>query len=208
MHKHRTDILLELFKINPNGLNMDQLIEMLKVKNKKDVGNTIQLLKRNGKNICREGDIYKLIDNAPVQKNSLSPIYNAIIKALSENPNGLTNLELTKICGTDKKTIINRIWYLRNKFKYNIPIKDGKYYYQKGSLNSPQNPVNNTKDTNHSNSLIPKQYHDIFIKLSDNDKRDCIDMLRKSLYYQKSALSLLESNKEVLSFVTSIEGGL
>ena len=85
---------------------------------------------------------------------------------------------------------------------HNVTNKDDRYYLLSDKPTEDQKPTNKTNNK----ALIPKGFRSTFKALSESDKADCIDMLRKSLYYYKSALSLLESNKEVLAYVSSIEG--
>ncbi len=208
MEKPRTDKLLDLLKKSPDGLNMDQLIKLLKVKTKKDVGNTIQLLKHNGYNIVNKDGNYILDseNKLPKKKTALDKITDLFLKY----PDGITPIELAKISGINKNALSNRIYYIRKR-GHNVVFKDDKYYLLPST--TKENPViretittKETPATRETKALIPNQFRDTFKSLSDNDKADCIDMLRKSLYYYKSALSLLESNKEVLAYVSLIEG--
>lgn len=209
MEKPRTDKLLDLLKKNPDGLNMDQLVKLLKVKASKDVGNTIQLLKHNDYNIVNKDGNYILDseNKLPKKKTALDKITDLFLKY----PDGITPIELAKISGINKNALSNRIYYIKKR-GHNVVFKDGKYYLL-SSTTKKESPViretSTTKEppaTRETKALIPEQFRNSFKTLSDTDKSDCIDMLRKSLYYYKSALSLLESNKEVLAYVLSIEG--
>lgn len=209
MEKPRTDKLLDLLKKSPDGLNMDQLIKLLKVKTKKDVGNTIQLLKHNGYNIVNKDGNYILDseNKLPKKKTALDKITDLFLKY----PDGITPIELAKISGINKNALSNRIYYIRKR-GHNVVFKDDKYYLlpsttkKESPATRETSTTKETPATRETKALIPNQFRDTFKSLSDSDKSDCIDMLRKSLYYYKSALSLLESNKEVLAYVLSIEG--
>lgn len=196
MEKPRTEKLLDLFKKNPDGLNMDQLVKLLKVKTKKDVGNTIQLLKHNGYNIVNKDGNYILDskNKLPKKRTALDKIIDLFLKY----PDGITPIELAKVSDINKNALSNRIYYIKKR-GHNVVYKNGKYYLLPSTTKE-------TPATSETKALIPNQFRDSFKSLSDNDKADCIDMLRKSLYYYKSALSLLESNKEVFEYVSLIEG--
>ena len=209
MEKPRTERLIELLKEHPDGLTIPEMREMLSCKNNKDVGNTIQVLKQRGVNLKSNGrGFYKLLGEGNIVKPFA---YDTILKALSKNKNGLTRGELAIQCDCNEKRIAYLIFVLRKK-GHDIKFYDSKYFLlentdtkslPKETVQPDNIPVNNPASTI---NLIPKRYLKIFKTLSESDKIDCLDMLRKSLYYRKSALSLLESNEEVLSFVTSMRG--
>jgi biotin operon repressor len=183
-----------LLKENPEGLTMQELVKQLNVKKNKDILNTINQLKHKGVSIEKDNGLYKL-------KGKEAPYKNELFNLLAANPDGLTIQEIVDKLNTTKNALSNRLWYLRRK---GIEIVFENFKYKLTNKHSSDIKQNETKIIQ-NNSLIPKQYREVFLSLSDNDKTDCLDMLRKSLYYHKSALSLLESNKEVLSFISSIE---
>lgn len=203
MEKPRTEKLIELLKQYPDGLTMEQLVEMLKVKTPKDIGNTVQLLKQRQMQIKKINNKYMLIDN-PVKKALCSTSYDVIASALSKNPDGLTCIEIAKVLKVSKEAATNRIYHARQK-GYLIEFKNGRYYYQgmKSLVKIVEQPM--SSENNRAIDLIPKEFHEPFINLSEADRIDFIDMLRKSIYYRKSALSILESNAEVKKIVSSIE---
>lgn len=207
MEKPRTEKLLDLLKKSPDGLNMDQLVKLLKVKAKRDVGNTIQLLKHNGYNIVSKDGIYILDSENKLPKNNTA--LDKLIDLLLKYPDGITPIELAKICNIKKNALSNRIFYIRKR-GHNVVFKNDRYCLLPSTIKSPvireTTTTKETPATRETKALIPNQFRDTFKSLSDNDKADCIDMLRKSLYYYKSALSLLESNKEVFAYVSLIEG--
>ena len=204
-----TDRLIDLLSNSPDGLPIEEIREKLNRKTNKDVQNTIQILKKKGYAVVNNNGIYRI--KSINQKTY--PIKSAAEKTLDlliNNPDGLTSYEIAKLTETKQNNISGRIFFLRSK-GYKIRMLNDKYIYH-GKLTPPIKksvPASTgiKPDKIHVNTdLIPKHLHNSFLKLSDSDKIDCIDMLRKSLYYKQSAISLLESNERVESFVSSIGG--
>lgn len=205
--------MVELFEQHPAGLLLDEMRVKLNRKDNKAVQNTIQLLKKQGYEIHNNGGIYSL-GNKPILNELKDGPTRITLELLRKNPDGMAPEKIAKECRCKKENISSRIFYLKQK-GFNIINKNGKYFYVGESeptvskvVPTSAGVIPTNKSTNKSSitTLIPKHLHSTFLKLSDSDKIDCIDMLRKSLYYHKSALSLLESNECIESFVSSIEG--
>jgi len=215
MKKPRTERLLDLLKENPDGLSLDQLIKMLKTKNGyRDIGNTLQLLKRGGHKIVNHNGNYMLYSEKVPPPKRISAKDN-LIDVLSKHHDGISTNELIKSTKTNESALHNRIYWAR-KNGHNIEFREGKYFLSPGNLLRTVNRRKQLTNTQEQSSIknidaknfIPKQYHDALLNLSDANKADCIDMLFKSIYYYKSALSLLETNKELHEYISSLEGSI
>lgn len=127
-----------------------------------------------------------------------------IFELLEKNPEGIKITDLMNELNLKKQSIYGSIYLLRRK-GYKIKTKFDKYKL----INSePKNKIDKTSQYNfeyknnevqqrksNNNGLIPTEYLKDFENLPENDKLECINLLKKSLYYKKSALSLLESNQ-------------
>jgi biotin operon repressor len=192
----RTERMIIILKKNPKGLTIKELIEQLNVKKQKDILNTISQLRRRGVNVDKNNGLYKLTDKK-------TPV-NSLFNMLAANPDGILVEEIIDKLNITRNALSNRLWYLRKK-GFQTVYENNKYRLSNTpspSINKPRRIKKNF--IKNDNSLIPKQYREVFLSLSDSDKTDCLDMLRKSLYYHKSAISLLESNQEVVSFIKEI----
>lgn len=215
MEKPRTERLLDLLKKYPDGLSQGQLIKMLKVKKGcRDIGNTLQLLKKNGHKIVNHNGNYTLYEGKALPPKEAAAT-DKLTDVLSKYPEGITLNELSKKLNRTKNAICNQVFFARKK-GHNIVFRNNKYLLLSDNIlntvNRQSQPTNiqersSIKNINAKN-IIPKQYHDAFLNLSDANKRDCVDMLFKSSYYYKSAIGLLETNKELHEYITSLEGGV
>lgn len=221
----RTQRVLELLKANPKGISVDELCKRFN-KEPKDILNSYQLLKKYN-NIINDDGTIKLIEagkgkpkNRYIRYLDIE-LYKQIIDLIKTSPNGISCSELATACNTNKKTISNKIFLLKQK-GYKIEARNRKYWYISGPDNDGEQETKPVKivpqsagvkvrkenfDSPKFTNLIPKNLHPTFLNLSESDKIDCMDMLRKCLYYHKSALALLESSECVKSFVSSIERG-
>ena len=66
------------------------------------------------------------------------------------------------------------------------------------------NKIQQTTPPKNNNQLIPVEYQNSFQNLPDNDKIECVNFLKKSTYYKKCALALLESNEIAFEFCRSL----
>jgi len=209
----RTRNLLALFQENPEGFTVDVLVKKVKANKRKDVINSINTLRLHKHNIQKIEDRYVYDKTTPFVSNS-STSDNSLIKELEQHPEGCSTPELTKALNLKPSQVWNKVYYLKLS-GYNIECVNHVYKLLPDS-NEPRpatNKIDNPRPpkksfTKNDDPLIPSQYYDTFQNLSESDKTDFIDMMRKSLYYRKSALALLESNEEVLSFLSSMKGPL
>lgn len=207
MRETHTEKMLKVFEEHPEGLTVDELRIKLSRKHNKDVQNTIQLLKQGGNKFDKDGNKYVLTKNSNKIRRNPTNKTQGTFDLIKASPDGITPEELAEKFDCDASIISSRIYRIRESGE-NIKFKFGKYHYVDGSKNAPDKTIESAPNTNETmaNKLLPKKYQPAFINLSDNDKVDCIDMLRKSLYYHKSAISLLESSMEIESFFSSIGG--
>jgi biotin operon repressor len=209
----RTRNLLALFQENPEGFTLDELAKKVNANKKKDVLNSIHRLRLHKHNIQKIEDRYVYEKTAPYVSKS-NPSDNPLIKELEQHPKGLSTPELAKALELAPNQIWNKVYYLKLS-GYNIECTNHVYKLLPDSNKSrlATNKIDQPRPpkkpyTKNDDSLIPSQYYDTFQNLSESDKTDFIDMMRKSLYYRKSAIALLESNEEILSFLSSMKGQL
>lgn len=209
----RTRNLLALFQENPMGFTLDELAKKVKANKNKDVLNSIHRLRLHKHNIQKIEDRYVYDKTTPFHSKRRSSD-DSLIKELDLHQEGLSILELEKALSLTSRQIRNKIHRLKLS-GYNIENKNHVYKLLPGPNKS--RPATNKIDqprppkkpyTKNDDSLIPSQYYDTFQNLSESDKTDFIDMIRKSLYYRKSAIALLEANEEILSFLSSMKGQL
>lgn len=201
MQKPHTEQMLEVFAKHPEGITMDQLRTELKRKNNKDVQNTLQLLKKKGHQITRVGKVYTINNKS----TSVSSGTDDLIELLRNNPNGISRNELANFYKISLIAASSKIFFARRK-GVDIQTIGGKYHYKGEPITTTPKVVNQSAPM--VSKLMSAKHREAFTHLSDIDKADCIDMLKKSLYYYKSAVALIESNSEVLSFLSSLEGGI
>lgn len=206
----RTEKVLKLLREHPDGLTLKELVIQTKCKSNKDAGNSIQLLKqRKDVNIIRKAPGHYKLDVVPDKRKAENQKkYKSVIDALTDFPDGITKKELSDSFNISPNALGNRIFSLRKK-GHDIQFINGKYFLKATGSISPAlvaKSVSLPKENPIEKKLkIPAEYQDAYIKLSDSDKIDFADMLRKSIYYRKSAIALLESNIEVESLLSSME---
>lgn len=201
MQKPHTEQTLEVFAKHPEGITMDQLRTKLKRKSNKDVQNTLQLLKKKGCPITKAGKVYTISNKS----TSVSSGTDGLIELLRNNPNGISRNDLANFYKISLTAASNKIFFARQK-GVDIQNIGGKYHYKGESIPATPKVVNQSAPI--VSKLMSAKHREAFTHLSDIDKADCVDMLKKSLYYYKSATALIESNSEVLSFLSSIGGDL
>lgn len=129
-----------------------------------------------------------------------------IINLLKMYPDGVHTNEIINKTKLENQKLYNVIYSIRKK-GHNIICNKGVYKL----INEPNKDIsdntekriikhNNNINLQFDTSLIQNEYIDAFNNLPDTDKIDCIDMLKKSLYYKKSALALIESNQIAYNF--------
>lgn len=149
-----------------------------------------------------------------------SEAYQQIIDILKTNPAGITTEDLTEKLQIEKQRLYNLCYALRKK-GYNISFANNHYTLQsgtpkiqsqknrhpkKGKYNYKYNDGEITQVAPVKNQLIPPEYKEAFENLPDTDKVECIKLMKKSVYYYKSALSLMESNQLAYNLLSNIQG--
>jgi biotin operon repressor len=145
-------------------------------------------------------------------------ISNNIKKLLIDNPEGVSSENISSILKANMQSIYNAIYYLRSN-GYKILQNNSIYYLesapkildneitaiQNEDSNKPKQLQNNSKFnfSNINNSTIDK-----IRKLPEQDRIDVYDMLKKSLYYQKSATALMEANEVIIQLHNEVEKGI
>lgn len=217
MEETKQDRALKLLQENPDGVSVTEVKKYFGYTATKGATNLMYLLKKKGYSIEKKNNIYKLLSK---KKGSTSLSIKSpsqldiILKALMENPTGVSGEGLASTSGSARSRIPNRVWHLRQR-GYNIWFSNGIYRLEGEQHVAPvkKEPVQKfvqhvPAPKNTTYKLIPAEYRKAFLSLSDSDKSDCIDMIRKSVYYNKSAIALLESNKITLEFIEAIESGI
>ena len=130
---------------------------------------------------------------------------------LSVHPQGISINEICEKFECEKQYVYNVSYSMRKK-GINIISNNGIYRLIHGTpketpksnstIYEPQSQPPALIQT--KSQIIPPEYSDMFNRLPDSDKIDCIDMLKKSLYYKKSALALIESNQIALNFCKTL----
>lgn len=124
-------------------------------------------------------------------------LWEKIYELIISIPEGLNIEEIKKRFNTTTSSVYSQINLINNKKDTEYKIKNiaGIYLaFKKGNeivLNKPKKPINNTVN------FIPKHLFSIISDLSETDRKDFNDMLKKSIFYGKSAIALLEANDHV-----------
>lgn len=211
----RTKQLLKLLEENPEGLNIYDLEERLGCK-RRSVFDALKVLKKTSK-IDKDRRM-RYILKAPDEIDTPTPTpeppkpsskwgmtkLDKIAEAIYNSPNGLTKVELSKMFNIKSGNISNRIFNLRRK-GHNIQCIMGRYQMLSAPALVAKSASLPKEKPAEKNPAIPAEYQEAYRMLSDSDKVDFADMLRKSIYYRKSAIALLESNIEIESLLSSIE---
>lgn len=137
-------------------------------------------------------------------RTTKSPNYEKLLQILKKHPDGIHVESLIKKTNLDKSTIYTSIYALKRK-KYNIIMTEHGYKIIKQNKSNNEiiiPPINNKTlpQLDFKNSLIPPEYKELFNNLPDNDKIDCINMLKKSMYHFKTAIALIEANQIAFNF--------
>lgn len=142
-------------------------------------------------------------------------IYNALIESM---PGGLSTddimnkFKLTKTSVYSQIHLINHhgdnslrqieniggTYFISEKDKKKAITQEQKTYLQNGSTN------NSYKKKKTKNQVIPEHLYDTISELSDTDKNDFKDLLKKSIFYGKSSIALLEANEQVNSLMQEV----
>lgn len=210
MELPRKEKIISLLKENPDGISIEKIKEKLNCSSK-DVRNSLYLIKKSIK-VTSKNNLYSINDidfvKTPIRSTTIRS--TTILDILRKSPDGISVADLMQMTNLKKSNITGRICYLRGK-GYKIITYDGAYKLiekdtppKSNSQDFAGNQKPSSNKQNISSDLIPKKYQEIFRSLSDNDKMDCIDMLGKSIYYHRSALSLLESRDTISSFIASM----
>jgi biotin operon repressor len=152
-------------------------------------------------------------------KNNISYLLNDM---LINNPDGITADEISKTLNSSMQSIYNAIYYLR-KIGNDIYRKNDKYYLNSATKNTAMKNIamkntaikNNDiykpkllQNDNINFSKIDNSTIDKIRKLPEQDRHDVYDMLKKSLYYQKSATALIEANETIIRLNDEVEKGI
>jgi hypothetical protein len=156
---------------------------------------------------------YISYDKYDLQKESIG---DNIKQLLIDNPEGVSSINISKIFNANMQSIYNAIYYLRNN-GYKILQTNGIYYLKSApEIIDNEITIVKNKDSNEPKPLqkvinlsnIDNSTIDKIRKLPEQDRIDVYDMLKKSLYYQKSATALIEANETIIRLNNEVEKGI
>lgn len=134
--------------------------------------------------------------------------WKQIYKIIEESmPDGIDADTIIKRLETTKSSLYSHVNLINQKDDLNkIKNIDGKYVfvdnYEKRPFNYRKNKNSNTNTntslsiySNNNPQFIPKSLLNYISELSESDRHDFNDMIKKSYFYGKSAIALLEAYK-------------
>jgi hypothetical protein len=121
----------------------------------------------------------------------------AVLKLFEKSHEAITTDQIISTLKITKSRLYSIIYGINHNKKSKIEIKsiDHKYVVlKKLDINCDTKDVDVLKNMSISNDFVKK-----IKSLSESDKNDVIDMLKKSHFYRKSAEALVEANEELES---------
>lgn len=208
---------IERIRTNPKyKIKIENKIITIKVKNRNPIENDIL------ENITKANNDKKYFKHNFQKKNKSNKNKNInvtprILIILKKYPEGINTENLLIEASVDRQTLYNSCYALRKK-GYNIEQKNGIYKLlndtpqpeiksksKKGNYNYKYKNGEIEKISTVKNQLIPEDYKKAFLNLPDNDKIECINLMKKSAYFYKSALALMESNQFAYDLINQIK---
>lgn len=115
-----------------------------------------------------------------------------ILKYLSTHPNGVLTGDMCEAFSITKSVLFSRLHLLRCKGN-KILLKDGKYILKE--LAGTKEHSNAIQDDGNLKSLLGSINMKDLNALEPTERSDCLDMLKKSLFYRKSAEAMIQTSK-------------
>jgi biotin operon repressor len=125
-----------------------------------------------------------------------------LLTLLESSHQGISSEDIIKTLKITSSSMYTSIYGLK-KDGYNIKSKNGKYFYKhpkttslvvsKTQPDSPLSTLTTTTDIPHVSQKLLKDMG----RLTDSDRNDFLDLLKKSVFYKLSANALLQANNFV-----------
>lgn len=158
-------------------------------------------------------------ENAPMDeqpKRTGHETYDAILDLLEQYPQGIKTDDLLNEIGIERQQLFNAVYSIRKK-GFNIFCKKGVYQmkpgkpqinHQKNHFTYKNNEVVKTAPRKKPYGFIPDEYKEAFENLPDNDKIECINLMKKSIYHRNAAIALMEANQTAFDFCSALTKGV
>lgn len=121
---------------------------------------------------------------------------NRLMSLFESHPNGLITSEIKENLKITSSSLYSLVCKMK---KQGIKIKNKhKKYYLTSQKNLPVPAAQNTPEIQQTTSyddFSNKKDINIIVHLSDSDKHDYLDMLKKSIFYKLSANAILQANQ-------------
>ena len=148
-------------------------------------------------------------------------LYDNIIQMIIKNPDGIKTVDITKTLKISKQQLFNSCYAIRTK-GINIVNKSGIYYIKPGpvKINHSKNKREKNRFLYRNNEVvkaapktkisgfIPPEYQTAFENLPENDKVECINLIKKAMYYKNAAIALMEANQTAFDFCSTLTKGI
>lgn len=125
-------------------------------------------------------------------------LYQIVEQSGSE---GIRTNDLIKKMKSTKTGIYSQINIINKKPGLKKIRNIGGIYFlsdEKTGENIPQNKPAQKSETEVLTEIIPQRYLKLIPELSETDRADLLDMVKKSFFYKLTAIALLESNRITL----------
>ena len=188
-------------------MSINKIVRILVSGNKPtetDIQNNIEEIKNYSRSKARSNNGHTKIRN-----------FEKLISILKNNPNGISTKTIMKNLGLKKNSLYSMIYALREK-GFKITTKDGNYIIRhisdldRVSENKPATIIPNSNNSllnKNTNNPSLKKYIERIANLPNHDRIDVYDMIKKSIYYQKSAIALIEANEEIVQLNDQVTKG-
>lgn len=121
----------------------------------------------------------------------------------NSGPDGISTNDLLKKLKTTRSSVYSQVNLINKKPGYNRIVNKGGVYFlsneKKGEYISQRKSIQNIKNPDLSD-IIPQRYLKIIPNLSETDRADLLDMIKKSFFYKLTAIALLEAHNLTSGF--------
>jgi biotin operon repressor len=111
-----------------------------------------------------------------------------LISLLESCPKGITSSEVKENLKITPSALYSLVYNLK-KQGVKIKNKNRKYY-----LASQKNLPIVQQSTTHDDTFSNQKHLNLMVHLSESDKHDYLDMLKKSIFYKLSANAIIQAN--------------
>lgn len=148
--------------------------------------------------------------------------YEKLVSLLKDNMSGININILVEKIGIPQQNIYSMIYQLKTK-GFKITAIDGQYItthipkdFKGMATGRSISEKKLTTSNNQSSSVIssfkekkslPNGYIERIRRLPEHDRIDTYDMIKKSIYYQKSAVALMEANETIIQLNNEVMKG-